>query len=226
MSKITDILRPLLTEARQARIEEVLSHRTRNLVLLFEQVWDPHNVSACMRSAEALGLQEIHVIEKDMPFAPKRDIVQGSAKWLDVHRYSDVATGIAALKERGFTIAAGALTDDAVPLEQLDFQQKFALSFGNEHEGLTAEFLEQCDVVFKIPMLGFTQSFNISVSAALCIYHAVSQRMRKLGGNGDLTEEEKEALREAWMITSVPMAREILERAGLSDTAVEGEKNA
>jgi tRNA (guanosine-2'-O-)-methyltransferase len=226
MSKITDTLRPLLTPARLARIEEVLSHRTRNLVLLFEQVWNPHNVSACMRSAEALGLQEIHVIEKDMPFAPKKDVVQGSAKWLDVYRYPDVSAGLSALKSRGFTIAAGALTEDAVPLEQLDFKQKFALSFGNEHEGLTTEFLEQCDVVFKVPMLGFTQSFNISVSAALCIYHAVSQRLRDLGRNGDLTEEEKEALREAWMINTVPMAREILERAGLGAPDLEGEEDA
>lgn len=204
-------------------MEEVLSQRTRRLVLAFEQVWDPHNVSACMRTAEALGLQEIHVVEKDMPFRPRKDVVRGSAKWLDVIRHPDVAGCVGALKQRGFVLAAGALTEDAVPLCDLDFTRQTALAFGNEHEGLSDEFLEQCDVVFQIPMLGFTQSFNISVSAALCMYEAVTQRIRLLGGNGDLTDEEKSDLRDVWMMRSVPMAHEILERAGTKAVNIEGE---
>ena len=214
MSRISDILMQYVTKERRARMESVLDQRTRNFVPVFERVWDPHNISACLRTAEALGVQEIHVVEADTPFKPSKDVVQGSAKWLDITKHRSSTDCITALKERGFTVAAGALTDEAVPLTELDFSRPVALAFGNEHEGLSQEFMARCDVVFKIPIHGFTQSFNISVSAAMSMYHAVLERTRLLGRNGDLTDAQKDDLRDKWLVKTVPLAREILRRCG------------
>jgi len=215
MSRVSDILGQFVTAERSARMEAVLDHRTRHLAPVFERVWDPHNISACLRSAEALGIQEVHVVEADTPFRPSKDVVQGSAKWLDIIKHKSSTECVQALKERGFTVAAGALTDDAVPLTKLDFGGPVALAFGNEHEGLSPEFMARCDVAFRIPMLGFTQSLNISVSAAVSLYHGVLERIRLLGGNGDLTEAQKDQLRDEWLVKTVPMAKEILQRCGI-----------
>lgn len=212
MSRISDLLTPHVTDGRCARIESVLEQRTRNFVPIFERVWDPHNISACLRTAEALGLQEVHVVEADTPFKPSKDVVQGSAKWLEIIKHRSSTTCIRFLKDRGFTVAAGALTDDAVPLTELDFSGPMALAFGNEHDGLSREFVERCDVVFRIPIYGFTQSYNISVSAAVAMYHGVLERTRLHGGNGDLTSEQKDELRDRWLIKTVPLAKEILKR--------------
>ncbi len=212
MSRISDLLIPHVTEGRLARIDAVLDQRTRNFVAVFERVWDPHNISACLRSAEALGIQEIHVVEADTPFKPSKDVVQGSAKWLEITKHRTSTDCIRNLKMRGFTVAAGALTDDAVSLDELDFNEPMALAFGNEHEGLSEEFMARCDVVFRIPIHGFTQSYNISVSAAISMYHGVLERTRLFGTSGDLTEEQKDELRDRWLIKTVPLAREILKR--------------
>ena len=207
------VLEEFVTERRQQRLRSVLDNRTRNLVLLLEDIYDPHNASACVRSAEAMGVQELHVITAQHRFAPAPKVTNGADKWLDIHRYKAIAPCFEALRSRGFTIAAGVLNDEAIPIQEIRFDRPVALAFGNEHEGLSEEFRQAADVCFFIPMYGFSQSFNISVAAALGLHWAVNERIRLLGSSGDLTEEERETLLARWTRLSVTMADEILDRA-------------
>jgi len=209
LTTATEILEQFVTQRRLERIDAVLASRTRNLLLVLENVHDPHNQAACMRSAEALGLQEVHVVGRE-GFSPNHAVVQGADKWVDLERHKTPARCVDALKKRGFTVAAAALRPDAVPISSIDFAKPTALAFGNEHDGLSGEFLDLADLVFVVPMLGFTQSFNISVSAAISLHHAVGERVRKLGSNGDLEEADRLALREKWLHLSVPLAEQVV----------------
>jgi len=207
------VLEEFVTDRRQERLRSVLANRTRNLVLLLEDIYDPHNASACIRSAEAMGVQELHVITTRYPFSPSPKVTNGADKWVDIIRYQSLDTCFDKLRSRGFTIAAGILSEDAVPIQEIPFDRPVALAFGNEHEGLSDEFSAAADFNFYIPMLGFSQSFNISVAAALGLHWAVNERIRLLGRNGDMTDSEREELLARWTRQSVPMADEILARA-------------
>lgn len=193
-----------VSDGRMARIDEVLGNRTRNLVLLVEGIWDPHNIAACMRTAEGLGLQELHVIGDRKTWSPHPKIVKGGAKWMDVFMHASPAEGAAALRKRGFRIYSGALSPTAVPIQSLDFTGPVALVFGNEHLGLTREMMDLSDETFYIPMNGFTQSFNISVAAGIGLFYAVERRVALLGKNGDLSDEDRRGLRERWIELSIP----------------------
>jgi tRNA (guanosine-2'-O-)-methyltransferase len=210
-----------LTDRRLGRIDAVLARRTRNLVLMVEGIHDPHNIAACMRTSEGLGLQEIHVVGKDK-FKPHLKVVQGAGKWLDVHAYESPERCAASLKGRGYKIYAGALVPGAVPLQQLDFSGKVAIAFGNEHAGLSEEMIEVSDQAFHIPMMGFVQSFNISVAAAMCLFHATEARRKLTGRYGDLSETDKLELRKLWIERSVPRGEllklELAERAAMEET--------
>ena len=205
-------LEAMLTDARRERMERVLDQRTQNLALVFENVHDPHNVSACIRTAEALGVQDIHVIEGPSSFKVKAKVVQGAENWVDIHRHLSPESCLRKLKNNGFLIAAGAPTEHSVPISEIDFSRPVALVFGNEHEGLSPEVLTLADHCFEVPMLGFTRSFNISVSAALSLYHAVTKRIELLGQNGDLDPDRRLSIKADWIRQSVPMSDQILGR--------------
>jgi tRNA (guanosine-2'-O-)-methyltransferase len=206
-------LAPFLTPERIRTIDETLANRTRNLTLVIEDVHDPHNVAACLRSAEAFGLQEVHVIEAATRFSANRKVVQGADKWLEIHRFRSAGSCLAALRARGMVVAGGALTESAVAISQLDFSRPTALVFGSEHDGLSRGLLEASDVLFRIPMQGFTRSFNVSVSAGISLYHAVQARIAALGRSGDLAPDDLAALKARWYRLSVPLADLILARA-------------
>ena len=194
-----------ITEKRRARIDDVLSRRTRNLVLVLDGVHDPHNVAACMRSAEGLGLQEIHVIAQ-ADYKPHKKICQSCDKWLDVHFHRDPESAATALKDRGYKLYAAALTPTAVPIDTLDFTGRMALVLGNEHQGVTETLLDLCDGTFVIPMRGFSQSFNVSVATGITLYHATQARAAALGPDGDLEAGDLKSLRQQWVEVSVPRA--------------------
>jgi len=208
----TAFLARFLTERRLARIEQVLEWRTRNLVLLLEDIYDPHNGAACMRSAEAFGLQEVHVVERESRFDASPAVTIGADKWLDLFRYATPAAGVSALKARGFVLAGAALVPETVPLPQVDFTRPTAMVLGNEHQGLSPDLLAACDILFHIPMAGFSQSFNVSVATGIVLYHAVSQRVARLGSHGDLAPEDRDRLRAAWIRKSVPDADLLVRR--------------
>ena len=194
---MTDIeLSELLLPQRVERIEEVLSHRTRQLTVLVESIHKGHNESAILRSCDAFGVQDVHVISSsEKRFRPKRSIARGSQKWVDIHRYQHTKEAIEQLRADGYQIWASHLGEASVPLQSLDLTGKVVLAFGNEKEGISQEMVDACDGCFKIPMLGFAQSFNVSVAVAISLYEAVQQRVAAFGSNGDLPDDEKDKSR-------------------------------
>jgi tRNA (guanosine-2'-O-)-methyltransferase len=219
ISKQIEILGQFISDERRERIERVLSQRTRSVTLVLDNVHDPHNQAACLRSAEALGIQDVHLIVPEGKFKPHHKIARGTDHWLDVLTHESAAQCMAHLKSRGYLVAGGALGAGSVSLMQIDFTKPVALVLGNEHEGLSGELLQSCDILYRIPMIGFVESFNVSVSAAISLFHAVTSRAARLGSNGDLTADQKQELRQRWYHQSVGMADEILARA----VAPEGE---
>lgn len=173
----TPKLEELLLSARRERIDEVVARRTRSLVVVLEDLEDPHNIAAVLRTCEALGIQEIHAITRKFSFHPSPRITMGAEKWLDLRLHRDSARCLAGLKERGYLICATDLGEGSGSLLELPLDQPLALVFGTEKTGITEEARAACDLRFKIPMLGFTQSFNISVAAAVCLSHIVFGRM-------------------------------------------------
>jgi len=206
---ILETLGPLLTEERREKIDRVIAERTCTVVPVFEGLYDRGNVSAGLRSAEALGYQSVHVIESSENFKQANRVTQGADKWLDVHTWEDTESCIAALKTQGYRILATHF-DEARPIGEFDFTEPIALVFGNEREGVSQRLLELADDRVVVPMVGFSQSFNISVAAALCLYHIQQDRIHRLGHHGDLSAEEQRLLRAAFYVRSLPLAERIL----------------
>jgi tRNA (guanosine-2'-O-)-methyltransferase len=193
-----------LTPERQARIDEVVAHRTRSLTLVMEAFGDPQNVNAVLRTAEAFGVQEVHVVEGPMKaYDRNKKISQNADKWLDLTRWKATEPCLAHLKARGFRIYATHLGEGSQDLSALSFAEPVALVFGNEHRGVSPAARALADQRFAIPMRGFTRSFNVSVAAAMTLFRAVAQREAERGRHGDLEGEELEALRQRFYTKSV-----------------------
>lgn len=194
----------LVLEARQERIEAVLDGRTRSLCVVLDRLEDSFNMAAVLRTTEAYGVQDVHVVKNpEYPWSPNHTVTQGCDKWLDLHRHDDWASCRAALKASGHKLFVSAIKESARSLFDLDFSGKCALVFGNERHGVSPEALDHADEVFWIPMRGFTRSLNISAAASAALTRAVAWRKERLGLEGDLTAEEKDALREKFLRLSV-----------------------
>jgi tRNA (guanosine-2'-O-)-methyltransferase len=205
-------LTPFVQARRIARIEEVVADRTYSIVPVTEGLYDRGNVSAVIRSAEALGFQALHNIDTSEKFRKADRVTQGAEKWLDIEIWHDTAECIRHLKALGYRILATHF-DDAIPLSAIDATQPAAIVYGNEAEGVSNTLLELADERVFVPMLGFTQSFNISVAAALSLYHFQQERIRRLGSNGDLDAETRRLLKASFLLRSITAADEILLRA-------------
>jgi tRNA (guanosine-2'-O-)-methyltransferase len=155
-----------------------------------EDVYQLHNTSAVMRSCEVFGIQQLHVIEERFGKRIDKEIALGAEKWVDINRHASVQDCIDNLKASGYQIIATTPHNDSCMLDEFDITKKSALFFGTEKLGLSKEVMEQADGFLKIPMVGFTESLNISVSAAIVIQD-LTNRLRKSGINWKLTEEEK-----------------------------------
>ncbi len=224
--ELTAHLATFLTERRIARIEAVLTQRTRHLTLVLEDVYQPHNASAVLRSCECFGVQDVHTVEGRNEYTVSRGISLGAGQWLSLIRHraddgGDIATCAAALKGAGYrlvaatpeaaTSGAGTPGDQAVPIGELPVDQPMAVIFGTEEEGLTPRALELADACAFIPMYGFTESFNVSVSVAL-ILRELSGRVRASVPDWGLSEEEKAELRFQWYRSGIRGGDLILER--------------
>jgi len=205
-------LAPLLLEERRQRIDEAARCRLGGLRVVIENLHDPHNGAAVLRSAEAFGIQRVEVIEAVEPFRYSSTVTQGCEKWLDVIRHKTLAAAVAGLRADGFALYA-AVPGAPVALDELDFSRPAAVMVGNEHDGLTAEAIAGADVRFGIPMHGLTQSLNLSVATALIAARASTLRRSALGTPTDLTDDEILALRARFYAASVRGAEVILARA-------------
>lgn len=194
----------LVLAPRRAKIDQVVRQRTRTLVVVLDQIEDPFNMAAVLRTCEALGIQEVHVVEHpQVRFSPNDRVTQGCDKWLDLHRWESFAAAREALHARGFQIWVSAARPGGTSLFELGFDGKRALVFGNERDGVSVEALAGADGTFWLPMRGFTRSLNISAAVAATLAQALAWRAERQGEAGDLTAEEAEALRARFHALSV-----------------------
>ncbi|WP_224241699.1 TrmH family RNA methyltransferase [Hyalangium gracile] len=200
----------LLLEVRKEKIDRVVEQRTRTFTVVLDRLEDSFNMAAVLRTCEAMGVQEVHVvINPDAPFLPNSRVAQGCDKWLDVKLYKSFAECREHLKGRGFSLYASAIREGATSLYSLKFDSKMAIIFGNERFGVSEEVLAGVDGTFWIPMRGFSQSINISAAASACVSRAIAWREEHLGKVGDLTAEEAQALRERFYVLAVKQRKRI-----------------
>ncbi len=201
--QLTNYLAQYITENKLQRIDVVLQNRTRYITLVLEDLYQSHNASAVIRSCECFGVQDLYAIENKNPFRMHKTITSGSGKWVDVHRFAasgseNIDNCLRHLRKKKYQIVATTLQENAVTPEEIDLQRPVALVFGNEELGISDEIKAVADSFVKIPMHGFTQSFNVSVSAALLLSHLVT-RLRKTDINWHLTRQEILDLRLKWI---------------------------
>lgn len=213
---IINELKEFVLPERILTFQKVLSQRTRYISLLIENIYQTHNASAILRTAEALGIQDLYIYERKNHFNPNEEISMGAHKWLNIKKYNEneqsVPEIISKLKNKGYRIVATALHDNAYDIEHIDLNKgKILFLFGTEKEGLTTEIKNQADEFVKIPMFGFTESFNVSVSVGIVLY-SVIRKLQKSNINYKLTEEERETLMVEWLAKSIPLGEKVLER--------------
>ena len=190
-----------MTPERNDRLTSVLNKRQPDLTVVLENVFDPHNISAVMRTADAVGMQDIFILNNKIPPHRKWGAKSSSsaAKWLTVHQYTDAAECFAELRKRYKKIYTTHLSSDAVGLHQLNLTEPVALIFGNEHSGVSEEIIAMADGNFIIPQVGIIKSLNISVACAVTLYEAYRQKNN--AGHYDaikLEGEQLEGLRNEW----------------------------
>ena len=218
--EITEFLSSFITEHKRELIETVLARRTKFITVALEDIYQPQNASAVVRTADCFGIQEVHVIEGRNTYDPNPQVLQGSGKWVDIIKYEGEGNNTAAcfnkLRKQGYRIVGTAPHREGISLPDYKVNQPIALVFGTEETGLSDYALEHVDDFLRIPMYGFTESFNLSVSAAICLYQLTSN-LYKSNLNWGLTEETKTDLRLAWYKKIVRRAESLINEHLLSD---------
>lgn len=201
--ELLNYLGQYITEHKKSVIERVLAKRTRHLTVVLEDIFKPHNASAVIRTCDCFGLQDIHVIEKTNQYKVNPFVTRGASQWVDLHKYyreggNSVDACFDSLREKGYKIYGTSPSPDSISVYDLQPTEKLALVFGNEHEGISEEVKAKSDGLIHIPMLGFTDSFNISVAASICLFDLVRKAESLVIRNFHLSEEEKNQLRMKW----------------------------
>lgn len=209
--KLLEHLETFLTDKRRQRFDEVLSQRTKHFTVATEDVYQLHNSSAVMRSCEVFGIQELNVIEERNTKKIDREIALGAQKWVDLKRYKSVKNCITELRKNGYQIVATTPHLNSSMLSYFDVTQKSCIFFGRETEGLSIEVMEEADKFIKIPMVGFTESLNISVSAAI-ILQEITSKLKQSDINWQLTQEEKNEKKLDWIKKTIHSFDKIVER--------------
>ena len=209
--KILDHLQEYLTPRRRALFEKVLAQRTDYLTVVAQDVYQLHNTSAVVRSCDVFGIQNIHVIEEKIPRRIDKEIAMGAQKWVDINRYNSAKDCLKKLREKGYQIVATSPHDDSQLLEDFDISKPSALFFGTERDGLSEEIMNEADATIKIPMVGFTESLNISVSAAI-ILQSLTTKLRNSPVKWEFSEERKDEIRMDWTKKTVKNSEEIIKR--------------
>lgn len=194
---LTEHIWSFVTNNKKQIFNQVIEERMRHITVVLEDIYQPQNASAVLRSCDCFGIQDLHVIEGRNTYKVNPKIVMGASKWVDVHHHPTTTSCIDNLKEKGYQIIATTPHTNDVDIYDFNPIQKSAIFFGTEMNGLSDEVLEKADVFVKIPMYGFTESFNISVAAALCI-NQITHTLRKSNIDWSLSEEEKQELKLRW----------------------------
>ncbi|WP_347174365.1 TrmH family RNA methyltransferase [Polaribacter uvawellassae] len=208
-------LEDFVSDKRKATFHKVLENRTRHFTVVLEDIYQPHNSSAVIRSCDIFGVQDVHVIQNKYSSKVSRHVAKGSQKWLDIKKYNQSATNtqdcLDALRNDGYQIIATTPHNDSCVLHEFDITKKSAFVFGVEKEGVSEYTMSQADGFLKIPMVGFTESLNISVAAAI-ILQDITTKLRASEINWKLSEKEKETLYAGWIQKSIKSIKKITER--------------
>ncbi len=197
-----EFLENILTENRKERFLNVLKNRTRHFTVAVEDVFQMHNTSAVMRSCEVFGIQELNIIEQRFGKRIDKEIAMGAQKWVDINAFDSITGCLDNLQSRGYQIIVTTPHEDDCLLEDFDISKPCALFFGTERDGLSEEIIKRADGSLKIPMVGFTESLNISVSAAIIIQN-LTERLRKSNIQWQLSENELIEKRLQWAKNSI-----------------------
>jgi len=209
-----DFLSGFLTDNRKQLFEKIIQYRTRHLTVVLEDIYQPHNASAVLRSADLTGIQDIHIIENRNRYHVNPQVAMGSSKWLNLIHYNEkednTLDAYDALRSKGYKIVAAMPHSCGKTLEEMSLDHKMAFVFGTEFKGLSQAAIDKADEYLWIPMYGFTESYNISVSAALVLF-TLMEKLRKSDIRWQLTEEEKQEILLEWTKRSVARS-DIFER--------------
>jgi len=205
------LLEQHLTANRLERLREVLSMRTRRLTLVLENLYHPENANGVLRTAECVGLQEVHLIQEKFAWKYNRNIARGSGKWLEVGEWPEAAACYTRLKEQGFALVATSAEPGSLSPEALPLDRPVALIFGNESVGVTQQALSLCDYRVHIPMAGLTESYNIGVSAGILLYELTSRIRSEAPANWQLPASDAQDVYEDWLRKAVKFAGPLLD---------------
>jgi len=214
--ELITFLEQFITEERLTQFNKVLKNRTKYITIALEDIFQSQNASAVLRTSECLGLQNIHIIENRNEYQLNPDVVQGSSKWLNLIKYNETENNtiesIKNLKYQDYRIVATTPHTEDVSLEDFDIEKgKFALFFGTEGTGLSDVVMKNADEFLRIPMYGFTESFNISVSAAITLQHLV-HKLRKSDIKWQLSDSEIDELKLDWLKKTVKSSTMLIEK--------------
>ena len=206
--KLLTFLKSFLTENRKNKISNVLDCRTEYITVVLENIFHSHNASAVVRNCDSFGIQNLHFIQKDKGYSINKDVAQGAGKWIDIYRYysekkDNTELCLKKLKSEGYKIVATTLREEKlVPLDKLPLNNKLALCFGKEELGLSDKTHEMADYYVNIPMHGFSQSFNISVTVAMCLRNLV-ERLHETDFIWQLDENKRNIKEFDWVVKSI-----------------------
>lgn len=213
--EIISTLKPFVSDHKQSLIEKVLNKRTRHITLVFEDIDKPQNISAVLRTAECMGIQDVHFIKNQNDYRVSQNITQGAAKWLTLHHHNNevgsnnVDSAFSNLRRDGYRIYATSLGSKVKSVNEIDTTHKTAIVFGTEISGISKEVEEKVDGLVQIPMNGFTESFNLSVSASIILTVLLNNR----SDSWNLNEDEKLSIKGNWFKNIVRESDMILERS-------------
>lgn len=211
---LLEFMSGFITKERKDKFLTHINARTRYLTIVLEDIYQPHNASAVLRTCDCFGIQDVHIIENRNKYRVNPDVALGASKWLSLEKYNEMENNtvycIGKLKNKGYKIIATSPHEHDFTPETLPLESPLALVFGNEMAGLSKEALSQADDFIKIPMVGFTESLNISVSAAI-LMHTLSERLRASSIPWQLSEKEKKDILLTWLNHSIKKPEFLME---------------
>ncbi len=210
--QLYEALSALYSDNKRQLFDRLVLHRTRHIAVVLEDIYQSHNASAVLRSCDCFGVQDVHVVESRNEFNPAGDVAVGSSKWVDYYKHPTISDAYCHLHKKGYRIVATLPHENDTMIGDLDLSQPIALVFGTELTGLTQEAIDGADAYVKIPMYGFTESFNISVCAALSLF-STTERMRSDSTIAwQLSEEEQLTLKLYWSLQVIRDGEKVLQQ--------------
>lgn len=201
-NKIVKALSPYVTEHRRGRIEQVIQGRLRDVQLAIEAPSDINNALAAIRTSEALGVSKVHLISPEGDAGAARAVTQGAIYWVEVIFHNSLTDFLQCMQQQEIQLAGGAVTA-TMPLDKIPVEKPLCLLMGNEQRGLSLAAKNACAIEYRIPMFGMTESFNLSVSAALSLYEVTKRKRERLKASSDLLPDESQALRARYYLNSL-----------------------